>query len=185
MSLLDPNIQNFEIKLPQKIVSKTWNIEDTQGNELGKIKLGWGELGTCNLLDSDNSVILTSKKKITVKPTFEIKDFSKTRIGVVKKLGLIKTVEEILMEDSNGKIIFRSKTPSGPDINEKIYNYDGNEIGSITIVRRPRFGLYNETLDWKLYMINDSNRLELWGLFVSILNMNRPTYWAIPENVTN
>ena len=186
MSLIDSNIQNYKILLPQKTISKYWSVQDYQRNNLGKIKLGWGELGTCKLLDSDNSVILTSKKKITIKPTFEIKDSSNERIGLVKKLGLVKKNDKILMEDKIGKIIFKTKIPSGPDVSEKIYDNEEKEIAKISTERRSAFGLYDETFDWRLDLINgSSNRLQLWGLFVSILNMNRPTYWAIPENVSN
>jgi len=158
MSLLDSNIQNFEIKT------------------------GFGEFGTYSLLGDNDSVLLTCKKKFTFRGlTFEIKDSTKKRIGLVKKQGQTKFSTEIWIEDNDGIEIYRSEVPLGPNIIEEIYDNEGQIIGNFSTVKRKGFDPTNTPMGWTLTVSSPSvNRRQIWGLFLSILNAFRPINWFEP-----
>jgi hypothetical protein len=179
MSILNSSITSYEIKSPSKIFARHWNVEDKQGNNLGKIKTGFGEFGTYTLLDSNDSVLLTCKKKFTFRgQTFEIKDSSNERIGLVKKQGQTRFSKEIWMENKEGNEIFRSEVPLGANIVEEIYDGKGDVIGKFSGVNESRSKLSNAPEGWTLDFFNPSlNKVQLWGLFLSVLNVFKPIDW--------
>jgi hypothetical protein len=115
---------------------------------------------------------LTTKKKFTLRgQTYEIKDSSKNKIGLIKRNGQIKFSKEIWIEDNDGNEIFRSEVPNGFNIIEEIYDDHGEVIGKIT-----GSGGYNSRFIWTLEVFKPSiNRLYLWSMFLSILSTFNPS----------
>jgi len=111
VGLLDSNITNYVLKLPEGFFSSSCNIEDENGNKLGKIKGGFFAFSKYFLLDDDDSLVLTFKKKTAwrrIHDYFEIKNASGEFIGKLSREGGLRG-RDIFMEDANGKEVFRSE----------------------------------------------------------------------------
>ena len=168
MPLLDSNIANYVLKLPESFFSETVTIEDESGNKLGKLKGSFFAFSKYSLLDDNDSLVLTFKKKTAWKRIhdyYEIKNASGEFIGKLSREGGFHG-RNVFLEDANGKEVFRSEIPSGENP-EGIYDENGDVIAEVSRKRKLHHKLFGGTGPWNLNVLNQStNRILLLGLFV-------------------
>jgi len=180
MSLFDDNLNEYVIKSKDNWKGNSWDLEDTNGNVLGKIKFAsWGN-GNNSLIDLNESTLLECKRsgKGFLKLAFDcykIKNSSEALIGKMKKDDSKKT--DFVLENSNGEKILQCK--SFPSENYfDLYDDADKLVAKIKIHSHKSFTkeIYDVPQSWTLQIQESSfEKLLLLGFCLSLYHFHIAT----------